>query len=210
MSVMGSLSAANGATHESSAQSGDVERLLAALGPLPPPSQRPALLLVSGLPGTGKSRFCRQVQARTGAVTLESDALRLELYGEPDYSYGESRRLFSAIHAAIDRLLAEKRPVILDATNLAERHREPLYAMAERHGARLLLVQVVAPPDVVYQRLQGRGRGVDRLDRSQAGVEVYRRMAAGVEEIRRPHRVVDTSQDTEADVVAIVKEMLSP
>ena len=187
----------------------DADRVLAALGPLPGRRERPTLLVVSGLPGTGKSRLCRQVQARTGAVLLESDGLRRHLFGQPDYSYLESRRLFAAIHGAIDRLLADGRSAILDATNLAEREREPLYATADRHRARLLLVQVVAPPGVVQRRLEGRARGQDPQDRSQADAEVHRRMAVSAEEIRRPHRVVDTSQDTKADVKAIVEEMES-
>ena len=188
----------------------DVDRVLAALGPLPSRRERPALLVVSGLPGTGKSRLCRQVQASTGAALLESDALRRRLVGRPDYSYPESRRLFAAIHGAIDRLLAEGRSLILDATNLAEREREPLYTIAERHGARLLLVQVVAPPEVAQRRLAGRLRGEDPQDRSQASPEVYRRMTGSVEELKRPHRVIDTSKAIEADVRALAEEMESP
>jgi predicted kinase len=163
--------------------------------------------VVSGLPGTGKSRLCREVRTRTDAAILESDTLRRELFGRPDHSPSESRRLFAAIHAAIDRLLAEKRSVILDATNLAERERVPLYNIAERNDARLLLVHVVAPAEAVKQRLAGRTRGQDPQDQSQAGIDVYLRMAANMGEIRRPHRIVDTSLDIEADVDAIVEEM---
>jgi len=196
-------------SHHSPA-SRDIDRVLAAVGPLPACRERPALLVVSGLPGTGKSRLCRSVHDSTQAVILASDALRRLLFGQPGYSYPESRRLFAAIHAAIDRLLADGRSVILDATNLAEREREPLYSIAERRKARLLLVQTVSPPEVVRRRLASRRRGQDPQDLSQADVEVYRRMLANKEPIQRPHRVIDTSGDTKADVRAIAEEMESP
>ena len=187
----------------------DVERILAEVGPLPPARPRPALVMTAGLPGSGKSRFCRALRRRTGAIVLESDALRRALFGEPDHSQPESRRLFAAIHAAIERLLRAGVHTIFDATNLAEWQREPVYAIAERTGARLILVWLEAPQVVVQGRLAGRRRRVDPQDCSTAGPAVYQRMRAQVEEIRRPHRVVDTSQGIQEALEAIAEEMES-
>jgi len=185
----------------------DVERILAEVGPLAPTRPRPALVMTAGLPGSGKSRFCRALRRRTGAVILESDALRRALFGEPDHSQPESQRLFAAIHAAIERLLRAGVHTIFDATNLAEWQREPVYAIAERTGARLILVWLEAPQVVVQGRLAGRRRRVDPQDRSTAGPAVYERMRAQVEEIRRPHRVVDTSRGTQEALETIAEEM---
>ena len=188
----------------------DVERILAEVGPLPPARQRPALVMAAGLPGSGKSRFCRELRRRTGAVILESDALRLVLFPQPDHSQAESRHLFAAIHAAIERLLRAGAHTILDATNLAEWQREPVYAIADRTGARLVLVWLEAPPRIVQARLADRCRGANTRDGSTAGLPVYERMCAQVEEIRRPHRLVDTSRGTREVIDAIAEEMESP
>jgi hypothetical protein len=165
--------------------------------------------MTAGLPGSGKSRFCRELRQRTGAVILESDALRRALFGEPDHSLPESRRLFAAIHAAIERLLGAGIHTILDATNLARWQREPVYAIAERTGARLIPIWLEAPPQVTRARLKGRSRGLDPRDSSTADHAVVRRMRAQVERIQRPHRFVDTSQDTQEVLDAIAEEMES-
>jgi predicted kinase len=188
----------------------DVERILAEAGPLPRGRRRPALVMAAGLPGSGKSRFCRELRRRTGAVILESDALRQLLFPQPNHSQAESRRLFTAIHAAIERLLRDGVHAILDATNLAEWQREPVYAIAERTGARLLLVWLEAPRQIVQARLADRCRGADTKDRSRAGLAVYERMRAQVEPIRRPHRVVNTLRGTRAALNAIAEEMELP
>jgi predicted kinase len=188
----------------------DVESILAEVGPLPPPRQRPTLVMAAGLPGSGKSRFCRELRRRTGAVILESDALRRVLFPQPSHSQAESRRLFTAIHVAIERLLQAGVHTILDATNLAEWQREPVYAIADRTGARLVLVWLEAPPQIVQARLADRCRDADTQDRSTAGLAVYERMCAQVEEIRRPHRVIDTSRGTREALDAIAREMESP
>jgi predicted kinase len=183
----------------------DIERILRRVWPLPAVRRRPALVVLVGLPGTGKSRFAEALRRRSGAVVLESDDLRKRLVGEPTYSAEESRRLFDTIHGAIDRLLEAGAAVVLDATNLAEGEREPLYAIAERRGARLVLARLVAPGSVVRERLAGRPKDADT--RSDADMEVYRRMRFREQEIRRPHYVVDTSRDVEPLLAKIAREI---
>ena len=186
----------------------DVDRILGALGPLPPSRHHPALVVVSGLPGTGKSLFCRELRRRTGVAVLESDALRKLLFSRPSYSSEESQRLFAAIHTAIARLLAAGISCTLDATNLKERHRQPLYDIAEELGAKLILVEVTAAPEVVRRRLAARASYGDAL--SDAGSAVYERMRREAEEIQREHFPVDTAADTGPVLATISREIEGP
>lgn len=94
---------------------------------------------------------------------------------------------------------------MLDATNLAEREREPLYAIAERRGARLILTRLVAPGGVVRERLTRRQEEADT--RSDADIEVYQRMRFREQAIRQPHYVVDTSRDIEPPLAEIAREI---
>lgn len=171
----------------------DVDVILAALGRRLPRRRPPTLVLITGLPGTGKSSFAAELSARTRLVILESDALRRLIFPYPGYSAAESGRLFAAIHAAIDRLLAKGTPCLLDATNLTEAHRQPLYDIAAARGAKLVIVEVVAPREVVHQRLRDRARR--SAANSEADIFVYERMRRQREEVSREHIVVDTSQD---------------
>ena len=186
----------------------DVQVLAASLSGLPPPQERPALVVISGLPGSGKSHLARALVERYPLAWLQSDALRRALFGpRPSHSAAESERLFAACHVLLDKLLAGGIPVVLDATNLGELQRRPLYRIAEKQGARLVLVQVEAPPKVVEQRLEARARGDNPWDQSTAGYEVYERMRKDVEPIERAHIVVDTSGDVLPAVDEIVREL---
>lgn len=186
----------------------DVERILAALGRRLPRRRRPALVLIVGLPGTGKSSFAAQLAKRTSLVILESDTLRRLIFPNPRYSAAESGRLFAAVHAAIDRLLSQGTPCLLDATNITERHRQPLYDIADARGAKLVIVEVVAPRGVIYERLRGRAR--EGAARSDADIFVYERMRPQREEISREHFVVDTAQDVTAAVEEVVRAVQDP
>lgn len=173
----------------------DVSKLKESLGQLPQAVVKPAFVVVSGLPGTGKSFFCCRLAESLPFLILESDALRKTLFCSPTYSGEESTRLFSACHILIQELLSRGIPLIFDATNLSERNREHLYHIADKTGARLILVSVEAPSAVVHQRLQARKLEVSREDISDAGWEVYQKMKPAAERIRRNYFAVDTSRD---------------
>jgi len=171
----------------------DVERLTQSLGQFSDPVAEPTFIVVSGLPGTGKSYFCNKLAERLPFLILESDALRKVLFPSPSYNSQESSRLFRAVHLLIERLLKKGVSLILDATNLSERYREHLYSIVDRLGVKLILVRVEAPPEVVYERLRARQENAE--NKSDAGWEVYQRMKPSVQKICRNYYAVDTSRD---------------
>lgn len=126
----------------------DVSRLETALGELPAPRPAPFLVLVSGLPGSGKSHFSRELCRRYPLAHLNSDALRRALFPRPSHGAAESARLFAAVHVLLERLLSRGVSAVLDATSLKEEHRRPLYEIAERAGAGLIIVRTEAPEAV--------------------------------------------------------------
>ena len=186
----------------------DARRLLQSLvGLLPEPVLRPVLVTISGLPGTGKSFFSRRLAKQVPLAVLESDALRKLLTPTPKHTTKESGRLFQAIHEVIDLLLGQQVPALLDATTLAESHREHLHRLAERHNATLMLVLMKAPPSVVRERLEARGKTPLRQDNSDADWDVYQRMRPLQEPIKRNHISVDTSADIEPVVENMALEI---
>ena len=165
------------------------------------------LIVVSGLPGTGKSYFSRRMAERVPLAIVETDVMRNALFATPTYSGVENARLFKACHALIGDLLRNGIPVLFDATNLVENNRERLYNIAHRTNAKLILVRVEAPLEVVSQRLRKRVENNDEKDNSTADLSVYRPLAPSVEPIRRNHFAVDTSRDITPVIDKIAREV---
>ena len=186
----------------------DTEQLLESLEQPPEPVVKPAFVVVSGLPGTGKSYFCRRLAERTPVIILESDVMRKALFPSPAYSMTESARLFQAIHHLIEHLLKKGIPLVLDATNLSERNREHFYHIAYQLDARLVMVRVEAPPEVVQERLRNRADGTgSEEDQSEADWAVFQKMKTSVQKIRRHHFAVDTSRDIAPVLDKVVREI---
>jgi len=179
----------------------DASVLEGTLGVLPGSVEHPPFAVLSGLPGTGKSHLAREIARRHPFAVVESDALRKALVKRPSYSQQESARLFAACHELIRQLLLRGIPVLFDATNLKEAHRRPLYDIAQRTGARLLVVEVRAAEDVVRRRMQSRRAAENPLDRSDATLDVYHIMRGEAEPIEGPHIVVESDAGDDGDAV---------
>jgi predicted kinase len=187
----------------------DADRLEASLGRLPRRSERPAVIVLVGLPGSGKSHLARAIRQQVPAVQLDSDALRSVLFSRPQHTKMEHARLFPALHVLMERLLSRGYTLIVDATNLKEANRRPYYQIAARHDVPLVLVRTWAPWPVIRKRLLMRSTKRAPEDFSTATVEVYEAMRAESERLRRKHISVDTSRDIAPAVDKIVSLLQS-
>ena len=163
------------------------------------------MIVLAGLPGTGKTHFARELANRAPFLVLESDRLRKVLAPQPRYTAGESARLFGACHLLIEEYLAQGHRVLFDATNLTEKFRRPLYQIARRASCPLVLVRFTAPREMVRRRLAERVAGVHPEDYSDAGWQIYCRMAPHEEAVQRQHFNVDTSQETATVLKEVVR-----
>jgi predicted kinase len=185
----------------------DVSVLEATIGTMPDAVDTPPLLVLSGLPASGKSHLAREINRRHPFAVLESDALRKALVKRPRYSHQENARLFAACDALLEDILSKGIPCLFDATNLKKAHRRPLYDIADRTGARLLIVEVRAGEDVISRRLVGRQRSENPGDRSDATLDVYESMRREAEPIEREHIVVDASTDISRAVDEVLRHL---
>ena len=162
-----------------------------------------ALVLIAGLPGTGKSHLAAALAARFPVVVLRSDEVRKALYPVPRYTRGESGVVYLTCYALLETLLTDGYAVVFDATNLKRRGRKRARALAETAGAPSLVVVTVSPPEVVAQRLRQRSAGESAAYSSDADLLVHERLAGTMESVDEPALVVDTSVSLEPAVEAV-------
>jgi aminoglycoside phosphotransferase family enzyme/predicted kinase len=156
-----------------------------ALAELEEPEQRPCLVLVAGLPGTGKSTLARALAERAGFEVIRSDVVRKELAGPAArvaastpfeggiYSPEWTERTYAECLRRAEALLFDGRRVIVDASFFAERLRRAFLQAATRWGCQGVLLRCQAEPEVVRRRLETR-----QGDASDAGWPVYVRSGA--------------------------------
>jgi aminoglycoside phosphotransferase family enzyme/predicted kinase len=158
---------------------------LLALGVLETPAWRPALVLVAGLPGTGKSTLAGALGRQAGFEVIRSDAVRKDLAGDLQraerYSPDWNRRTYAECLRRAEAFLFEGRRVLVDANFRRREQRQPFQKLAARSAVPALLLVCRAVPDVIRQRLQQR-----QGDVSDADWSVYQQLASEWEEPTPP------------------------
>jgi len=142
------------------------------------PHGKPALIVVMGLPGVGKSHCARVLCGRLGAAHVASDELRSRLFVAASYADEENRAVFAAATAIVDGLLSEGHRVVVDATNLVARNRAATVDAARRRGIPVTYVRITASDEDTRARLASRRAGRAAGDHSEADEPIYERMRA--------------------------------
>ena len=140
------------------------------------PNGRPALVMLMGFPGVGKSHCARLVADALHGAHVATDHLRSRLFIAPSYADEENAAVFGIAEALVDELLGEGHVVVLDATHLVARNRAPAEKVAFARGAPVFHVLISADDAEARARLESRGRERASDDHSDADVRVYERM----------------------------------
>lgn len=146
----------------------------------------PALLLMCGLPGSGKSWAARHLAHCLGAAHLRSDVIRKRLAGvsptahptgpvaEALYGPDSSRRTYETMLAEAASSLESGRGVVADATFARADARSGFMKLARARGVPVVVVHLAPPESVIAERLGARGGDAGEV--SDADWTVYRRL----------------------------------
>ena len=176
---VGCIKAAQGAPHAAQDALRMLRLCLDHLG-----RARVRLVLLGGLPGTGKTTLGLGLAELTGWPLISSDVVRKELAGMPPdqaarrgfeagiYSAAHTERTYAEMLHRADRAHAFGTSVILDATWEHEELRRMARAKAAAGGADLIELELTCSEEVARSRLAGRrgaehGSGADEAVRDR-------------------------------------------
>lgn len=165
----------------------------------------PVLVVMAGLPGTGKSTIAEVLGARLGASIVSVDPIEsaiLKAGIDADQPTGLAAYLVADTMA--EQVLASGRTVIVDAVNAVEPARLQWRDLAERAGVTLRVIEVVCSDAELHrQRLEKRMRTWPHLqevswravEQSVEGYDEWKGKSAAL-----PRVTVDTVEPLGANV----------
>ena len=160
------------------------------------------LIIICGLPGSGKSSLAKKLKRKLSAVYLGSDVIRKQIFSHPTYTEEEKRQVYMEMLNQTEKLLNGKRNVIVDATFYTRRYRGMMVDTARETGTRHHIIRCTLPEELIMSRLkerQGRGRSL-----SDADYDVYLKLKGKFEPIEGRHLELDCSLPADEQIAMVM------
>jgi predicted kinase len=143
------------------------------------------IIIVLGLPGSGKSYFASRFAKLIHADYINSDQVRNSMFPTKSYSEKEKASVYNEMLELMRQAIRQDKDLVLDATFYKDDIRKKFI---DESGADAVLIEVAAEEGVIRERLKQK-----RAD-SEADFEIYERIKSRWEPLC-DHRLILMSSD---------------
>lgn len=119
---------------------------------------KPLLIMLYGMPGSGKTFFARQLCDHVTAAHVQGDRIRHELFESPTYSKEENHVVASLMVYMAGEFLQAGISVIFDTNAMRLSQRRALRNLALKSGAHSILLWLQIDPDSAFRRASRRDK----------------------------------------------------
>lgn len=156
------------------------------------------LIVMAGLPGTGKSTLSRALAERSGGIVLDKDVIRAALFAPAQVEYSRRQDDFCQriMLQTAEYLLSHNHGlrVFLDGRPFSRVYqRRQVEAAAARMRAPLAIIECVCPESLALARLRADSAG-GAHPAANRGPSLYARVKAEFEALSESRVTIDTGQ----------------
>ncbi len=145
------------------------------------------IIVVFGLPGSGKSYFAKRLAGAIEGGYANSDIERKNLTGQKTYSDTEKMQVYDRLLEKMKSHIAERKDLVLDATFYKKDIRDRFLSAAG--DATVVFIEIIAKPGISFKRL------AQKREDSDADRSVYEKIKAAWEPMVTEHLRLESSND---------------
>jgi hypothetical protein len=147
------------------------------------------IIVVLGLPGSGKSYFAEKLSDRLGAVYLNSDQIRDSLGARGKYTAEDKMSIYRAMAENTGQALDAGKRVVVDGTFYLHTMINLFMKLAKTHAAPIWFIRIEADESMIKSRL-----AKPRI-LSEADYNVYLKIKEQFEDLQVPYLTLQSEKD---------------
>lgn len=152
------------------------------------------IVIITGLPGSGKSYFAGRIAQMLSAAYINSDKVRRELLVLPSYSCEEKILVYDEMLKRAIQASEHGKEVVIDATFCTNALRKKFTNELQKISG-VFFIEMVADEDVIKERL------MQRSNDSDADFNVYKSVKKLWEPVSGSHLVLKSTNDNINDLL---------
>lgn len=152
------------------------------------------IVIVFGLPGSGKSYLASRFAGKINADYINSDSMRKKMLHHRTYSEKEKLSVYNKMLAQMRKVVKQNKNLVLDGTFYKNDIRKKFIEEAESTGS-IIFIEVKADEALIRERLKK-----SRMD-SEADFEVYKIVKKEWEPLYEHHLILQSTDDNIEDML---------
>lgn len=159
------------------------------------------IVLVFGLPGSGKSYFASRLAKMIHADYINSDKVRKEMFEKRVYSEKEKKAVYDAMLQKMKEAIGQNRNVVLDAT-FHKKETRRIFIEVAPGKKKISFIEVQADENIIKERLK------KPRPYSEADFTVYQLIKTQSEPLYEPHLILKSTNDNIDEMLQEASEYL--
>jgi len=182
---------------------------------------RPALIITTGLIGSGKTTAATSAGRALRGAVLSSDIIRKEMAGIPAterhydgfasglYSRESTQHTYSELFRRASEQLEKGRTVVLDASFMKRSDRLAARQLAVKYNASFLAMECIAAEEIIRKRLEERSRAASVSDgRWEIFADIKKAFDPVSELAPGEHLILDTASSS-GNIIALLLQRIN-
>ena len=150
------------------------------------------LVVVCGLPGSGKSEAAKLIAQKINASHLQTDVVRKKL----NFSIKAKKETYKTLLREADKILKNNRSVVLDGTFYRQYLRDWVKNLAKNQKIKIFFIEVICDEKIIQKRINKRYNKFKKgYTESPADFRVYLKMKKVWRKIKEKRIIIDNSKD---------------
>jgi predicted kinase len=152
------------------------------------------IIIVFGLPGSGKSYFASHLASMINAEYINSDKVRRTMFDTRTYSKKEKLAVYNEMISQIGEAVRQHKDLVLDATFYKNDVRKRFLDKAENNDD-IIFIEIRAEEHLIRERLKKPRKY------SEADLKVYQKIKKQWEPLKETHLILQSTDDNIRDML---------